>query len=185
MRGIDPAMISEILDRTLAAAAGERAAPEAAGAFKDIGADLAQALAAGHLSLRYQPIMDRNGEFAGKAEALVSWNCPDRGFRPPDEFIPALEANGVISKLTDFVLERAMREALARDDVHISVNASAGEFQQLDFPDRIAEVARLTTSRRRGVLVDLCAGKSPPCQPCVSAWNADARIPVQAWFPTP
>ncbi len=143
-RGIDPAMISEILDRTLAAAAGERAAPEAAGACKDIGADLAQAIAAGHLSLRYQPIMDRNGEFAGKAEALVSWNCPERGLRPPDEFIPALEANGVISKLTDFVLERAMREALARDDLHISVNASAGEFQQRDFPDRIAEAARLT-----------------------------------------
>ena len=143
-RGIDPAMISEILDRTLAAAAGERAAPEAAGAFKDIGADLAQALAAGHLSLRYQPIMDRNGEFAGKAEALVSWNCPERGLRPPDEFIPALEANGVISKLTDFVLERAMREALERDDLRISVNASASEFQQRDFPDRIAEVARLT-----------------------------------------
>ena len=143
-RGIDPAMISEILDRTLAAAAGERAAPEAAGAYKDIGADLAQAIAAGHLSLRYQPIMDRNGEFAGKAEALVSWNCPERGLRPPDEFIPALEANGVISRLTDFVLERAMREALARDDLHISVNASATEFQQRDFPDRIAEVARLT-----------------------------------------
>ena len=143
-RGIDPAMISEILDRTLAAAAGERAAPEAAGAFKDIGADLAQALAAGHLSLRYQPIMDRNGAFAGKAEALVSWNCPDRGLRPPNEFIPALEANGVISKLTDFVLERAMREALARDDLRISVNASATEFQQRDFPDRIAEVARRT-----------------------------------------
>ncbi|MBI1255787.1 MAG: EAL domain-containing protein [Hyphomonas sp.] len=143
-RGIDPAMISEILDRTLAAAAGDRAAPEAAGACKDIGADLAQAIAAGHLSLRYQPIMDRNGEFAGKAEALVSWNCPERGLRPPDEFIPALEANGVISKLTDFVLERAMREALARDDLHISVNASASEFQQRDFPDRIADVARLT-----------------------------------------
>ena len=143
-RGIDPAMISEILDRTLAAAAGDRAAPDAASASDNVGADLAQALAAGHLSLRYQPIMDRNGEFAGKAEALVSWNCPQRGLRPPDAFIPALEANGVISKLTDFVLERAMREALARDDLRISVNASASEFQQRDFPDRIAEVARLT-----------------------------------------
>jgi len=149
---IDPAMISEILDQTLAASLGTgtaketepETAPETARAGDDTGADLAQAMAAGHLSLVYQPIMDRNGAFAGKAEAMVRWTCPERGPRQPDAFIPALEAGGVISKLTDFVLERAMRDALTRTDLHISVNASASEFQEPDFADRVAGISRLT-----------------------------------------
>jgi EAL domain-containing protein (putative c-di-GMP-specific phosphodiesterase class I) len=53
-----------------------------------------------------------------------------------------LEAAGVISRLTDFVLERAMQEGAIREDVHISVNASAAEFQRHDFADRVAEAAR-------------------------------------------
>jgi EAL domain-containing protein (putative c-di-GMP-specific phosphodiesterase class I) len=101
-------------------------------------------MAAGHLSLVYQPIMDRNGAFSGKAEALVRWTCPERGPRRPDAFIPALETNGVIARLTDFVLERAMREASTRTDLHIAVNTSASEFQQPDFADRVARIGRLT-----------------------------------------
>ncbi len=142
--GIDAAAISEVLDRTLAASRANPAAPVAAPAGDDTGSDLARAIADGHLSLVYQPIMDRNGAFSGKAEALVRWDCPERGPRRPDAFIPALERNGVIAKLTDFVLERAMREALTRTDLHISVNASASEFQQLDFADRVARISRLT-----------------------------------------
>jgi signal transduction histidine kinase/EAL domain-containing protein (putative c-di-GMP-specific phosphodiesterase class I)/CheY-like chemotaxis protein len=137
---IDPAAMSRLLDQTLAASLGNRApvpAPQ-----DDIVTDLARALEAGDLSLDYQPMMDRSGAFAGKAEALVRWTCPVRGPRSPDDFIPALEAAGVVSTLTDFVLERAMQEGAARDDVIISVNASAGEFQHLGFTDRVVEAAR-------------------------------------------
>jgi EAL domain-containing protein (putative c-di-GMP-specific phosphodiesterase class I) len=137
---IDPAAMSRLLDQTLAASLGNQApapAPQ-----DDIATDLARALEAGGLSLVYQPMMDRSGAFAGKAEALVRWTCPVRGSRRPDDFIPVLEAAGVISRLTDFVLERAMQEGAARGDVIISVNASPGEFQRLDFTDRVVEAAR-------------------------------------------
>ncbi len=140
---IDPAAISDLLDRTLAAAMGAEAAPQPEPSpFDDIGADLKRALEAGHVDLAYQPMMDRTGSFAGKAEALVRWDCPVRGPRSPDEFVPQLEAAGVIAGLTDFVLERAMRDGAGRGDVRISVNASASEFQRHDFADRVAEAAR-------------------------------------------
>jgi EAL domain-containing protein (putative c-di-GMP-specific phosphodiesterase class I)/CheY-like chemotaxis protein len=139
---IDPAAIADLLDRTLAASIGSAAPAPPALPFDDAAADLAQAVEAGHLSLVYQPMMDRNGAFAGKAEALIRWNCPVRGARSPDEFVPALEARGVIANLTDFVLERAMRDGAARKDVRISINASATEFQRHDFADRVAEAAR-------------------------------------------
>ena len=142
--GIDLAGLSSLLDRTLAAAITPSAAPLTEVAPSDnAGADLARAVEAGHLGLVYQPMMDRSGSFANKAEALVRWNCPTRGARSPDEFVPELEAAGVIASLTDFVLERAMRDGASREDVRISVNASAAEFQRPDFADRIAGAARL------------------------------------------
>ncbi|MGV8929966.1 MAG: EAL domain-containing protein [Brevundimonas sp.] len=140
---IDPTAISDLLDRTLAAAIGTNATPlTAADPFDDIGADLARAVEAGHLDVVYQPMMDRTGAFAGKAEALVRWHCPVRGRRSPDEFVPQLERAGVIARLTEFVLDRAMRDGAARTDIRMSVNASAAEFQRYDFADRVAEAAR-------------------------------------------
>ncbi len=141
--GIDLPGLSSLLDRTLAAALTEADAPPTAAApSDDAAADLARALEAGHLGLVYQPMMDRSGSFANKAEALVRWTCPTRGARSPEEFVPQLEAAGVIANLTDFVLERAMRDGASRGDLRISVNASAVEFQRSDFADRVAEAAR-------------------------------------------
>jgi signal transduction histidine kinase/EAL domain-containing protein (putative c-di-GMP-specific phosphodiesterase class I)/DNA-binding NarL/FixJ family response regulator/HPt (histidine-containing phosphotransfer) domain-containing protein len=141
--GIDLAGLSSLLDRTLAASmTPNNAPPEAVTPGENARADLARAVEAGHLDLVYQPMMDRSGSFANKAEALVRWNCPTRGARRPDEFVPELEAAGVIASLTDFVLARAMRDGAGREDVRISINASAVEFQRSDFADRIANAAR-------------------------------------------
>ncbi len=140
--GIDLVGLSSLLDRTLAAAIGDTDPQPAVAPADEVGAALAHALEAGHLDLAYQPMMDRGGAFANKAEALVRWTCPVRGARSPDEFVPELEAAGVIDRLTDFVLERAMGDGAGRKDVRISVNASAGEFQRHDFADRVAEAAR-------------------------------------------
>lgn len=143
LSGIDLAGLSSLLDRTLAAAMTPNAGPpETVTPGGNPGSDLARAIEAGHLDLVYQPMMDRSGAFANKAEALVRWNCPTRGARSPDEFVPELEAAGVIASLTDFALARAMRDGAGREDVRISINASAAEFQRSDFADRVANAAR-------------------------------------------
>jgi len=142
LAGIDLAQLSGLLDRTLAAAMTPSEPSAARAAPPDgIAADFARAAEAGHLALVYQPMMDRSGAFAGKVEALVRWTCPARGPLSPDAFVPALEAAGVVSRLTDFVLERAMTDGASRSDVRISVNASAEEFQRHDFADRVAVAA--------------------------------------------
>ena len=144
---IDVAALSRLVERTLASFAG--VAPPAAAAPEGppaaVGAEIMKrferALKEGHLHLVYQPMMDRTGGFAGKVEALVRWTCPDRGVVGPDEFVPELEAAGAIAELTDFVMRRAMREGAARDDVRISFNASAEEFQKAAFASRVAAAA--------------------------------------------
>ena len=139
---IDVDGLGELLDRTLTSMRAREPVPQDADPrAPTVVEELDAALARGDLRLVYQAMMDRNGVFADKAEALVRWTCPERGIRSPDEFVPALEAAGVISRLTDFVLERAMEEGVARPDLRISINASAEEFQREDFADRVAAAA--------------------------------------------
>jgi len=142
LEAIDLEPISALLDRTLAAAS-QPPVPASAPAAT-IADEFAAAVDQGHVTLVYQPMVDRNGLFAGEAEALVRWNCPKRGTRSPDEFVPALEAVGAITQLTDFALRRAFQEGIGRPDVRLSVNASAAEFQSEDFADRVARAATET-----------------------------------------
>jgi signal transduction histidine kinase/EAL domain-containing protein (putative c-di-GMP-specific phosphodiesterase class I)/CheY-like chemotaxis protein len=125
-----------LLDRTLAAMGASAAAAPA-----DPTAVLRRAIADGELDVVFQPMMGRTGGFSGKVEALVRWTTAAGEARPPDQFIPELEAAGGIEALTDFVLEHAMRVAGGREDLVVSVNASAGEFQRPDFAERVRAAA--------------------------------------------
>jgi diguanylate cyclase len=86
------------------------------------------AIDAGDLWVAYQPKLDlQTGRIIG-AEALARWTHPDKGPISPIEFILAAEESNRIEKLTQFVLERAIRAAAAINqdgiDFGISVNLS-------------------------------------------------------------
>ena len=108
----------------------------------DVGETLRLAIENGELDLAYQPMMDRTGAFAGKVEALARWTRADGSTRAPDEFVAELEAAGAVERLTDFVLDRAMQVVGARPDIKVSINASAHEFQRLDFATRVREAGQ-------------------------------------------
>jgi diguanylate cyclase (GGDEF)-like protein/PAS domain S-box-containing protein len=98
--------------------------------------------------LLYQPQMTADGRVTG-AEVLVRWNHPDRGTVSPAAFIPLAEESGLILPLGDLILDVACAE-LARwgkdphkEDLTLSVNVSAKQFQQDDFGAGVlAAVAR-------------------------------------------
>ncbi|WP_275935576.1 putative bifunctional diguanylate cyclase/phosphodiesterase [Streptomyces avicenniae] len=71
--------------------------------------DLRHALDAGQVELHYQPKVRFDGEVAG-LEALIRWEHPDRGRVPPDEFITMAETSGLMPRLTEYVLETALRQ---------------------------------------------------------------------------
>ncbi|MDP3656262.1 MAG: EAL domain-containing protein [Brevundimonas sp.] len=135
MDAIDLPALALLIDRTLACF-GRGSAPAA-----DVRSRFERALKDGHLHLVYQPMMAQTGDFSGKVEALVRWTCPDHGSRSPEEFVPELEAAGMIADLTDFVMTRVMQDGAARDDIRIAFNASADEFQKIGFADRVAAFA--------------------------------------------
>ena len=126
--------IAALLQKTFAALNDDLAPAPAPASLEDA---LAKAIAQGHITLAYQPMVDRRGNPAGKAEALVRWIDPVDGMRRPDAFIPALEAAGGIDALTDHVLSTVMRDMKDRPGMLVSVNASAREFQHPGFARRI------------------------------------------------
>lgn len=67
------------------------------------------AIGDGDLWVAYQPKIDVKTREAIGAEALVRWTHPTKGEISPMELIPAAEQSGRIEKLTEFVLDRAIR----------------------------------------------------------------------------
>ncbi|WP_431852724.1 EAL domain-containing protein [Allosphingosinicella sp.] len=89
----------------------------------------------------YQPKFDlRSGTMCG-AEALVRWSHPERGEIRPDQFIPTLEDNGRIEKLTLHVLRSAISAFSGLDDrLSVAVNISARMIGRNHLLEPIAEM---------------------------------------------
>ena len=94
---------------------------------RELESDLRRAIAAGEISVAFQPIVrSRSGQISG-VEALARWSHPTRGAISPDLFIPIAEDSGAIVELGRFVLREACLRA--RDwPFLLSVNLSPAQF---------------------------------------------------------
>ena len=75
--------------------------------------ELERAITQNELVLHYQPMVEVPSRKPTGVEALVRWRHPERGLVSPLEFIPEVEATGLIRRLTFWVL----REALLQSNV--------------------------------------------------------------------
>jgi diguanylate cyclase (GGDEF)-like protein len=82
------------------------------------------------LQIYYQPLVNlRSGQISG-FEALSRWEDPQRGFVPPDIFIPLAEEIGLIGTIGERVLQRACAEAATwPEHITVAVNLSPAQFQ--------------------------------------------------------
>ncbi|MCK9387983.1 MAG: EAL domain-containing protein [Sulfuritalea sp.] len=110
---------------------------------------LRQALEKGEFVLHYQPQLNlRSGEIIG-VEALVRWQCPERGLVAPNEFIPLAEETGLIVPLGDWVLRTACLQNKAWQEaglapISMAVNLSAVQFAAQDVVELAGRVLQET-----------------------------------------
>ncbi len=98
------------------------------------------------LLVYFQPKIDIvKNEIIG-AEALVRWNHVERGFIPPDEFIPLSEQMGMISTLTEHIVDTALKNCAKWHkmgyQISVSINISAHSLQDKKFPEFIIKAIR-------------------------------------------
>ena len=102
--------------------------------------DLRHAIANAELTLVYQPKFElATGRIVG-AEALLRWPRPD-GLLTPEDFLPLVRRHGLITAITDLVLNRALDDALAWQNASlglpVAVNLFAPSLANLGIPAQI------------------------------------------------
>jgi EAL domain-containing protein (putative c-di-GMP-specific phosphodiesterase class I) len=103
--------------------------------------DLREAIENDQLELHYQPIFDVAESRVRGVEALARWRHPVRGMVPPSAFIPLAEEIGVITRIGDWVIERACRDAMTWPvPITVAVNVSAAQFRQGSLVEKVVEV---------------------------------------------
>ncbi|HWJ34811.1 MAG TPA: EAL domain-containing protein [Steroidobacteraceae bacterium] len=106
-------------------------------------ADLRKALDRQEFTLNYQPRLALKDLRVEAVEALLRWSHPQRGFVPPDEFIPLAEQSGLIVEIGDWVLREACAQARRWRDAgaanwQVAVNVSGVQFRDGSLVRRVS-----------------------------------------------
>jgi EAL domain-containing protein (putative c-di-GMP-specific phosphodiesterase class I) len=106
--------------------------------------ELTTALEDEQFFLVYQPEIDLNSNAFVGVEALIRWRHPQRGVLSPDEFVPQLEASGLILAVGRWALITACAQGAEWHDkgyrFTVSVNISARQFSWDGFVAEVEEV---------------------------------------------
>ena len=104
---------------------------------------LRRALEREEFVLHWQPIVDLGDGRIRGAEALVRWNDPQHGLRPPGDFIPICEETGMIEDLGGWVMQEALNQGRAwRDqglDLTVAFNVSMRQLWRHGFAEQVVE----------------------------------------------
>ncbi|MEO8033108.1 MAG: EAL domain-containing protein [Acidobacteriota bacterium] len=111
--------------------------------------ELRDALDRDEFLVYYQPLVLASDRSLAGMEALVRWNHPQRGIVEPAGFITVAEQTGLITAMGEAVFRKAAMQAvewqkLGLDPPRLSVNVSARQFYQRDFPGMIRRVIQET-----------------------------------------
>jgi diguanylate cyclase (GGDEF)-like protein len=106
--------------------------------------DLKTAIIEKKIDVFYQPIIDVQTMRISMCEALCRWNHPELGPISPAVFITLAEETGMITGLTQHVLEQACQDCTTwNNNVGVSVNLSAMDFRNTN----LQELIRLTLEK--------------------------------------
>ncbi|MCW5697741.1 MAG: EAL domain-containing protein [Bauldia sp.] len=101
--------------------------------------DLRHAAMAGEFELHYQAVVNVEANRIAGFEALLRWRHPRRGLVMPTDFVGIAEETGLITRIGEWALKEACREAAAwPDTIKVAVNLSPAQFTSPGLVDAVA-----------------------------------------------
>jgi predicted signal transduction protein with EAL and GGDEF domain len=115
---------------------------EAARHFLELEKDLHFALKRNEFQLFYQPLVASENEAVMAVECFLRWHHPERGMVLPSEFLPSAERSNVIELIGKWVIEQALKEYKAWQNLGIApqtlaINLSARQLNNDYFVDMV------------------------------------------------
>jgi diguanylate cyclase (GGDEF)-like protein/PAS domain S-box-containing protein len=88
-------------------------------------ADLRAAIASKQFHLAFQPLINAKSQKLIGFEALIRWNHQQRGFVPPNVFIPVAEESGLMPVIGEWVIDEACKAAASwPEPITVALNIS-------------------------------------------------------------
>jgi diguanylate cyclase len=121
--------------------------------------DLRGAIESDSLTLAYQPLVTMATRSVRALEALVRWTHPQLGPVSPAEFVPLAESSGGSRRLSEWVLQAAIRQMGEWHrhglQVQLSVNLSAPDILDPDLGDQILALLRSHAVHPTSLLLEI------------------------------
>jgi diguanylate cyclase (GGDEF)-like protein len=121
-----------------------------------------RALDQDEFDLYYQPLVDLDSAALVGAEALIRWKDPDGRDVPPDSFIPIAEQSGLITRIGDWVLQRACRDlevwsaaGMLPPGFSLSLNVSVRDLWSVDLVAQVREATQAHRIRPEQICLEL------------------------------
>lgn len=125
----------------------------------DLQGDLKNAIESNDLFMCYQPQVDLcDGQVFG-AEALLRWKHPVRGMISPDKLVQVAERTGLITNLTSWVFNTALRQCAEYRaqglDLGISINFSAANLRDAELVELVQQSIGLWDVPPERIVIEL------------------------------
>ena len=109
-------------------------------AIRTLDEELRAALRRNEFRVHYQPLVDAQTRAVVAVESLIRWNRPDGKMVGPNIFIPVAEESGLIHAIGLFVLRQSCQDALHWNGIKLSVNISAAQLRDPEFPIQLGQI---------------------------------------------
>jgi len=113
-------------------------------AVRDMDEELRNALLNNEFQVHYQPLVDAQTRQVVAVESLLRWQRRDGVHVSPNVFIPIAEESGLINSIGLWVLRRSCLDALGWGQIKLSVNISAAQLRNPEFPIKLGNIIEET-----------------------------------------
>ncbi|WP_232366905.1 putative bifunctional diguanylate cyclase/phosphodiesterase [Alteripontixanthobacter muriae] len=113
-------------------------------ALRAMDEDMRHALAHEEFRVHYQPLVDARTGAVTAVESLLRWPRANGEMVGPHIFIPVAEESGFINAIGLWVLRQACTDAMTWNDIKLSVNISAAQLRNPEFPIELGQILEET-----------------------------------------